>query len=130
MMGPLFNFPDLEIQLLFIYKDRDFHKENASELLEYIYKFNLQDCLPEAVKLLKMNCIIAISSASVERSVSCLRRVKTYLRGNVGQERLGSLCRISIHKDILKELEEKKKLHDLIAEKFIDKPRRLNVLYK
>jgi len=30
----------------------------------------------------------------------------------------------------LKELEEKKKLHDLIAEKFIDKPRRLNILYK
>jgi len=128
--GPLFTFPDLESQLLFIYKDRDFHKENASELLEYIYKFNLQDCLPEVVKLWKMNGVIAISSASVERSFSCLRRVKTYLCGNMGQERLGSLCRIKIHKDIFKELEEKKKLHDLIAEKFIDKPRRLNFLYK
>jgi len=101
-------------QFLFIYKDRDFHKENASELLEYIYKFNLQD-LPEVVKLLKMNGVIAISSASVERSFSCLRRVKIYLRGNMGQERLGSLCRISIHKNNLKELEEKKKLHDLIT---------------
>ena len=40
----------------------------------------------------------------------------------MGQERLGSLCRISIHKDILKELEDKKKLHDLITEKFIEKP--------
>ena len=48
----------------------------------------------------------------------------------MGQERLGSLCRISIHEDILKELEEKKKLYDLIAEKFIEKPRRLNFLYK
>ena len=46
------------------------------------------------------------------------------------QGRLGSLCRISIHKDIFKELEEKKKLHDLLAEKFIDKPRRINSLYK
>ena len=128
--GPLFTFPDLESQLLFIYKDRDFHKENASELLLYIYKFNLQDCLPEVAKLLKMNGVIAISSTSVERSFSCLRRVKTYLRGNMGQECLGSLCRISIHKDILKELEEKKKLHDIIAEKFIDKPRRLSFLYK
>ena len=59
-----------------------------------------------------------------------MRRVKTYIRGNMGQERLGSLCRISIHRDILKELEEKKKLHDLIAEKVVDKPRRLNFLYK
>ena len=128
--GPLFTFPDLESQLLFIYKDRDFHKENASELLEYIYKFNLQDCLPEVVKLLKKNGVIAISSASVERSFSCLLRVKTCICGNMGQERLGSLRRIRIHKDIFKELEEKKKLHDLIAEKFIDKPRRLNFLYK
>ena len=127
--GPLFTFPDLESQLLFIYKDRDFHKENASELLEYIYEFNLQDCLPEVVKLLK-NGVIAISSTSVERSFSCLRRVKTYVRGNMGQEFLGSLCRISMHEDILKELEEKKKLHDFIAEKFIDKPRRPNFLYK
>ena len=128
--GPLFTFPDLESQLLFIYKDRDFHKENASELLEYIYKINLQDCLPEVVKLLKKNGVIAISSASVEQSFSCLLRVKTYLCGNMGQERLGSLCRIRIYKDIFKELEEKKNLHDLIAEKFIDKPRRLNFLYK
>ena len=62
---PLFTFPDLESQLLFIYKDGDFHKENASELLEYIYKFDLQDCLPEVVKLLKKNGVIAMSSASV-----------------------------------------------------------------
>ena len=48
----------------------------------------------------------------------------------MGQECLGSLCRVSIHKDILKELEEKNKLHDLIAEQFIDKPRRLNFLDK
>ena len=70
--GPLFTFPDLESQLLFINKDRDFHKENASELLEYIYKLNLQDCLPEVVKLWKMNGVIAISSVSVEQSFSCL----------------------------------------------------------
>ena len=62
--GPLSTFPDLESQLLCIYKDRDFHKENASELLECIYKVNLQDCFPEVVKLFKMNGVIAIFSAS------------------------------------------------------------------
>ena len=35
--GPLFNTLDLESQLLFIYKDRDFNKESATELLQYIY---------------------------------------------------------------------------------------------
>ena len=80
------------------------------------------------MKLLKMNGVIAISSASVERYFTCWRRAKAYFRGNMGQKRLGSLCMISIHKDILKKLEEKKKLHEIIAEKFVDKPRRLNFL--
>ena len=63
--GPLSTCPDLKTQLLFIHKDRDFHKENASELLEYICKVNLQDYLLEVVKLFMMNGVIAISSASV-----------------------------------------------------------------
>ena len=48
----------------------------------------------------------------------------------MGQERLGSLCRISTHKNILKELEDQNLLTDLVIEKFIKKPRRLNFLYK
>ena len=128
--GPLFNMQQLVNQLLFMYKDTDFYKKSPVEVLQYIYEFGLQGSLPEVVKLLKLNSAIAVSSASVERSFSCLKRVKTYLRNKMGQERLGSLCRISIHKDILKELEDKKEIHDLIADKFIEKPRRLNFLYK
>ena len=122
--------PALQSQLLFMYKDADFFKENAMKLLDYIYSCNLQASLPEVVKLLKLNGAIAVSSASVERSYSCMRRVKSYLRSKMGQERLGSLCRISIHKDILKELEDKNQLHNLIIEKFVQKSRRLNFLYK
>ena len=128
--GPLFNIQLLQSQLLFIYRDNDFYKKSSVEVLNYLYEFGLQESLPEVVKLLKLNSAIAVSSASVERSFSCLRRVKTYLLNKMDQERLGSLCRISIHKDLLKELEDKKKLHDLIAEKFIEKPRRLHFLYK
>ena len=128
--GPLFNIQLLQSQLLFIYRDNDFYKKSSVEVLNYLYEFGLQESLSEVAKLLKLNSAIAVSSASVERSFSCLRRVKTYLRNKMGQERLGSLCRISIHKDLLKELEDTKKLHDLIAEKFIEKPRRLNFLYK
>ena len=100
--GTLFDISLLEHQLHFMYKDEDFCKSNATELLQYLYHNNLHPSLSEVVKLLKLNGAIAISSASVERSFSCLRRVKTYLRSKMGQERLGSLCRISIHKDIFK----------------------------
>ena len=74
------------------------------EVLNHLFEFGLQESLPEVVKLLMLNSVIAVSSASVEGSFSCLRRVETYLRNKMGQERLGSLCRISIHKDLLKEI--------------------------
>ena len=100
------------------------------ELLDYIYKVNVQTCFPEIVNLLKLNAVMAVSSASAERSFSCLGRVKSYLRSTMADLRLGSLCRISTHKDILKEKENQKQLHDLVLTKFIAKPRRLNFQFK
>ncbi len=73
------------------------------ERLKYIFEKNTQGCIPEVVKLLKLNGIITVSSASAERSFSCLGRVKSYLRSKMNDERLGLLCRISVHKDILQE---------------------------
>ncbi len=130
MYGPLFDVPGLQSQLTFIYNDKDFHKESTNEVLKYIFQFNLQSSLPEAVKLLKMNGVLAVSSASVKRSFSCLKRVKGYLRNRMGQSRLSSLCRISIHKDIIKLTEDANVLHDQVVEKFVEKPRRLPFLYK
>ena len=82
--GPLFHIQSLENQLLFIYNDPDFHKDNPLEILQYIYKCGLETSIPEAVKLLKLNSVISISSASVEKSFSCLKRVKTYLCNKMG----------------------------------------------
>ena len=128
--GPLFKISLLEQQLLYIYRDTDFHKANSQELLDYINQLNLQSCLSEVFKLLVLNATVAISSSSVESSFSCLKRIEVYLRNRMEQERLGCLCRISVHKDMLKELENKSLLHSLILDKFIEKPRRLNFLLK
>ena len=128
--GTLFNIPNLQSQLAFVYKDKDFQKDNSMELLKYIFKVNVQSCFPEMVKLLKLNAVLAVSSASAERSFSCLGRVKSYLRSTMADLRLGSLCRISTHKDILKEKENQKQLYELVLAKFLVKPRRLNFQFK
>ena len=78
--GPFFHIQSLENQFLFIYHDPGFHIDSPLEILQYIYKCGLETSIPEAVKLLKLNSVIFISSASVERSFSSLKRVKTYLR--------------------------------------------------
>ena len=128
--GPLCNIKSLENQLPFLYNDPNFHHDSRLEIMHYIYKCGLETSIPEAVRLLKLNSVISISSASVERSFSCLKRVKTYFRNKMGQDRLDPLCRISLHKDVLKEVEDKNILHDSIVQKFVEKPRRLNFLFK
>ena len=126
----MFDMPMLQSQHNFLYRDEDIHKENSMEFLKYIFQFNLQSCLLEVVKLLIMNGVFAVSSASVERSFSCLKRVKTYLRTTMRRNRLRCLCRISIHKDILKSMEDANQLHELVLAKFVEKPRSLDFLYK
>ena len=49
-----------------------------------------------------------------ERSVSTLRRVKTYLRNTMGQERLNNLMILNAHKEITDSLDL-----DAIANEFI-----------
>jgi hypothetical protein len=48
----------------------------------------------------------------------------------MGQGRLSYLCRISIHKYIVKLKEDANVLHEEVIEKFAEKPRRLAFLYK
>ena len=121
-MGHFFICLVLKTNLCFIYNDQDFIKENPMELLKYIFEMNIQGGIPEVVKLLKLNGVIAVSSASAERSFSCLGRVKSYLRSKINNDKLGCLCRISIHKDILHEKEDRKQLYKLILEKFFKSP--------
>ena len=128
--GSLFDIPMLESQLTFIYGDSDFYKDTSMEILQYIFELNIQSSLPEVVKLLKMNGVFSLTSASAERSFSCLKRVKTYLRATMTQDRLSSLCRISIHKDILKSKKDAHTLHEEVLVKFAEKPRRLEFLHK
>ena len=111
----------LESQLTFIYRDSDFYKDTSMAILQYIFEFNMQSSLPEVVKLLKMNDVFSLTSASAER---------TYLRATMTQDRLSSLCRISIHKDILKSKKDAHTLHEQVLVKFAEKPRRLAFLYK
>ena len=128
--GPLFDISVLESQLKFIYMDTDFHKETSMAILQYIFQLNIQSSLPEVVKLLKMNGVFSLTSASAERSFSCLKRVKTYLRATMTQDRLSFPCRISIHKDILKKKKDEHTLHEQVLVKFKEKPRRFAFLYK
>nr|CAI5823530.1 unnamed protein product [Callosobruchus analis] len=72
-----------------------------------------------------------VTSASVERSFSALKRIKTYNRSKMTQDRLTALSLITIEKYLVSELKETDNFYDNVIDYFANsKNRRLPLLYK
>ena len=59
---------------------------------------------PLALKVIKMLLVVPATSATAERSFSTMKRVKSYLRSAMGQERLNDLCLLSVYKEQVAQL--------------------------
>jgi hypothetical protein len=86
---------------------------------------NLPDCLdhadidvfPNIHTLLRIGCTLPVGSCEAERSFSCLRRIKTYLRNRMGGERLAGLTLMSMNHSMVIDM-------DKICKMFIARNRR------
>lgn len=67
--------------------------EQLKQLGTHIYLFD------EVVKLLKLFRVMPVTSATAERTFSTLRRLKTYLRSVMSQDRLNNLAILHVHKN-------------------------------
>jgi hypothetical protein len=61
----------------------------------------IANTLPELTKLVRVALTIPVTSCTAERSFSSLRRLKTYLRSTMSQERLNHVAILNYHKDII-----------------------------
>ena len=59
-----------------------------------------QEMFSEVHKLVKLYFTIPITTATAERSFSVLRRIKTYLRSTMTEERLNNVILLHCHKDL------------------------------
>ena len=83
----------------------------------------LQHGFPEVYHLIKVAMTIPVTSATAERSFSVLKRIKTYLRATMGQERLTHLSVLSIERELSKSIDL-----DLVIDRFrAMHPRRLQL---
>jgi len=55
--------------------------------------------LPEVVNFLRLYLTLPVTSCTAERSFSCLRRLKTFLRSTVSQKRLNHIALLHCHRD-------------------------------
>ena len=70
----------------------------AVEMFQQLTDQNLIQLLPVFSKALKIFAILPVSSCEAERSFSSLRRLKTYLRSTMNQDRLSHLTLLHIER--------------------------------
>lgn len=77
---------------------------------------------PNLYKLLQVALTIPVSSASCERSFSVMRRIKTWLRNSMSNDRFSNLSLLHIERDLANNITSEEVLNI-----FAQKSRRLNL---
>lgn len=78
---------------------------------------------PETEKALKILIALPCTTCTVERSFSSLRRLKTWLRSTMAEDRLNGLAIMSVHRAIINK--NLNNFNDKVVESFAKNPRRL-----
>lgn len=128
----IFDTDQLKNELSVIYFDEQFHNQSIQQCVKILKEFEESRLLREAYKLFCIILTIPSTSVSVERNFSCLKRVKSYLRNSMTEERLSSLATISIEKELINNLSKNNgKFYENIIDKYaLLKERRIDLIYK
>lgn len=87
-------------ELRCFYKMEESKNKNIQERAAVFVEKSLKSVFPLLFELYRLFFTIPMNSASCERSFSCLRRLKTYTRNTIGQERLSSLALLAIERSV------------------------------
>lgn len=119
----------LKKELKLLYNREDFRSSTgAIPLLKTLLANNLDTVFREVVKLLKIVCTMPMTTAEAERSFSTLKRIKTFLRNTMAEDRLSALAMLSIEKQLIARMDN---FVDRVISKFIQlKDRRMDFVYK
>lgn len=125
-----FDFPRLKCELSVFYKSESLPHTSVLNVFKHLEQNDLHVGLPELFKLCNLILTIPVTSSSVERSFSALKRIKTYTRNSQGEDRLSGLALMSIEKELLTSLKAKETFFDIVIKDFCRKTRRMDLLYK
>lgn len=127
---PFFDGQKLRTELIVMYETKEF--QLISGLLQ-LYDFisqnsELSETFSETLKLVKLLITIPMASAEAERCFSTLKRIKTFLRNTMGQERLSALAMLSKERDLIESIPD---FNQRVIDKFAAaKDRRMDFLFK
>ncbi|XP_041946472.1 zinc finger MYM-type protein 1-like [Alosa sapidissima] len=126
---PMLDKARLKTELSLIYENEDFKGcSGALALFQVLMENNLQDTFTETVSLLKILITTPMTTAESERCFSTLKRIKTFLRNTMAQDRLNALAMLSIEKKLTRDIPD---FNTRVIERFAtQKDRRAKFLYK
>ncbi|XP_022167439.1 uncharacterized protein LOC111031697, partial [Myzus persicae] len=120
----------LRNELSVIYSDKNKHLP-PHKLLDLIIKNNLQEIYSQFTKLCQLVLTIPATTASSERSMSTLKRIKSFLRNTMTNERLTNLSSLAIEKNLLGVMAKDPTFVESIIDDFAKKKeRRIELEYK
>lgn len=116
----------LRTELSLIYENHEFRAcSGALTLFQFFMENSLQSTFTETVTLLKILVTTPMTTAESERCFSTLKRIKTFLRNTMTQDRLNALAMLSMEKKLVRNIPDFNKR--VIA---TQKDRRAKFLYK
>jgi hypothetical protein len=126
---PTLDKAKLRTELSLIYENEEFKGcSGAVALFQVMMENNLQDTFTETVSLLKILITTPMTTSESERCFSTLKRIKTFLRNTIGQQRLNALAMLSIEKRLVRDIPN---FNIRVIERFAaQKERRVKFMYK
>ncbi|KAI2646671.1 Zinc finger MYM-type protein 1 [Labeo rohita] len=105
------------------HQDLQGNRGKLCDYLVFLKDMELDSAMPQLYKLFSLVATIGATSAGVERSFSCLKRLKSYTRNTMGQGRLSSLALLAIERTLVKSLEKTPSWYDRVTDHFLEKER-------
>ncbi|KAK6470109.1 zinc finger MYM-type protein 1-like [Huso huso] len=131
--GRFFEMDRLKTELQVFYWDRELHgaSSSISDLLQSFKRNGLDRAMHQLYKLMCLVATVGATPCGVDRTFSCLERLKSYARNTMGQERFKNLAVLSIEKGIVKALEKNPCWYDGVIDHFATRrERRADFIYK
>ncbi len=102
---PVLNGSKLKTELSLICCKEEFRTcRGAVDLLQLFMENNPEEVFSETVTLLKILITTPMTTAEAERCFSTLKRIKTFLRNSMTQERLNALAMLSMEERLVTEM--------------------------
>ena len=118
-------------ELKVFYSKEEFSGKKVPEIMQILMEKNLEDIFSEISRLVRLVLTLPSTTASVERSFSILRRLKSYLRSTMGDNRLKWLMLMAVESSLLHKLQHQSGFSDEIIDRFARRAdRRIPLLYK